>query len=126
MALPLTESKATTAGLPVTTGNQSWTLFINAKNFKGPVAFYTPVTWSRISRRHPPAVGPGLDARPGLVTGGAIEVNTVPRFVSEDTRRTCYSRIPASSACLNRDADGDGDVDQADFGAFQRNLTGSR
>jgi len=94
MALPLTEAKTTTAGQPVSTGNQSWTLFINAKNFKGPVAFYTPVTWSRISRRHPPAVGRGLDARPGLVTGGAIEVNTVPRFISQDANGTTYTRIP--------------------------------
>jgi len=94
MVLPLTALKTTTAGLPIPTGNQSWTLFINAKNFKGPVAFYTPATWSRISRRHPPAVGRGLDARPGLVTGGAIEINTVPRFVSQDADGTNYSRIP--------------------------------
>jgi hypothetical protein len=94
MVLPLTESKQTTAGLPVSTGNQSWTLFINSKNFKGPVALYTPVTWSRISRRHPPAVGRGLDARPGLVTGGAIEINTVPRLVATDDKGTNYSRIP--------------------------------
>jgi hypothetical protein len=94
MVLPLTAPKTTTAGLAVPTGNQSWTLFINAKNFKGPVAFYTPATWSRVSRQHPPAVGRGLDARPGLVTGGAIEVNTVPRFVSKDADGTNYSRIP--------------------------------
>jgi len=94
MALPLTKTKSITAGLPVTTGNQSWTLFINSRNFKGPVAFYTPVTWSRISRTHPPAAGRGLDSRPGLVTGGAIEVNTVPRFISTDARGTNYSRIP--------------------------------
>jgi hypothetical protein len=94
MALPLTEAKTITAGLPVSTGLQSWTLFINARNFKGPVAFYTPVTWSRISRRHPPAVGRGLDARPGLVTGGAIEVNTVPRWISQDAKGARYTRIP--------------------------------
>lgn len=94
MVLPLTEPKSTTAGLPVSTGNQCWTLFINAKNFKGPVAFYTPVTWSRISRRHAPAVGRGLDVRSGLVTGGAIEINTVPRFVGTDAKGTVYTRIP--------------------------------
>ena len=94
MALPLTKAKQTTAGLPVSTGDQSWTMFINSKNFKGPVAFYTPVTWSRISRRHPPAVGRGLDARPGLVTGGAIEINTVPRFVAEDATGETFTRIP--------------------------------
>ena len=94
MVLPLTEPKKTTAGLPVSTGNQCWTMFINSANFKGPVAFYTPVTWSRISRRHPPAIGRGLDARPGLVTGGAIEINTVPRLVAQNAKGVNYSRIP--------------------------------
>jgi len=94
MALPLTAPQAVGPGVPVPTGNQSWTLFINSRNFKGPVAFYTPATWSRISRRHPPAVARGLDARPGLVTGGAIEINTVPRMLAADARGTEYSRIP--------------------------------
>jgi hypothetical protein len=94
MALPLIEPKAMTAGLPVPTGGQCWTLFLNAKNFKGPVAFYAPAAWSRISRRHPPAAGRGLDARPGLVTGGAIEVNAVPRFVGRDAGGATYARIP--------------------------------
>jgi hypothetical protein len=94
MVLPLTQPKNKTAGLPIPTGNQCWTLFINSRNFKGPVAFYTPATWSRISRRHPPAVGRGLDARLGLVTGGAIEVNTVPRFIGKDRQGANYTRIP--------------------------------
>jgi hypothetical protein len=94
MALPLTQPKDTTAGQPVTTGNQCWTLFLNATNFRGPVAFYTPVTWSRISRRHPPAIGRGLDARPGLVTGGAIEINTVPRFVAQDAAGSAWTKVP--------------------------------
>jgi hypothetical protein len=94
MVLPLIEAKAKTAGLDVPTGAQSWTLFVNSKNFKGPVAFYTPTTWSRISLQHPPAVGRGLDARPGLVTGGAIEINTVPRFIGRDARGSTYTRIP--------------------------------
>jgi len=94
MALPLTPAKDTTAGLPVSTGSQCWTMFLNAENFRGPVAFYTPVTWSRISRRHPPAVGRGLDARPGLVTGGAIEVNTVPLLAGSAPDGTAYTRIP--------------------------------
>ena len=94
MALPLIEAKQTTAGLSVPTGDQSWCLFINSGNFKGPVAFYTPATWSRISRQHAPAEGRGLDARPGLVTGGAIEINTVPRFLAEDSQGTTFTRIP--------------------------------
>ncbi len=94
MALPLTEVKPASADMPAPTGNQCWTLFLNARNFRGPVAFYTPVTWSRISRRHPPAVGRGLDARPGLVTGGAIEINTVPMLTSRDAAGALYTRIP--------------------------------
>ncbi len=94
MALPLIAAKSKTAGLDLPTGDRSWTLFLNAKNFRGPVAFYTPATWSRISRRHPPAIGRGLDSRPGLVTGGAIEINTVPRFVGRDRAGVEYSRIP--------------------------------
>ena len=104
MVLPLTEPKAAGADSPVSTGNQSWTLFINSKNFRGPVAFYTPATWSRISRRHPPAVGRGLDARPGLVTGGAIEINTVPRFIGKAKDGAVYTRIPR----LQFPVDGDG------------------
>ena len=104
MVLPLTSAKKKTAGLDVPTGNQSWTLFLNSANFKGPVAFYTPVTWSRISRQHSPAIARGLDARPGLVTGGAIEVNTVPRFVAKDAQGATFTRIPR----LQFPADGDG------------------
>ncbi len=103
MALPLTEQKATTAGLPIPTGNQCWTLFLNTRNVKGPVAFYTPATWSRISRQHPPAISRGLDARPGLVTGGAIEVNTVPRFTAKDSAGTTYTRIPRLQFPVDKD-----------------------
>jgi hypothetical protein len=94
MALPLIPAKVMTAGKPVPTGNQCWTLFLSAENFKGPLAFYTPSTWSRISLRHPPAIGRGLDARPGLVRGGAIEINTVPCFVARDKDGKTFTKIP--------------------------------
>ncbi len=103
MALPLTNPRSTTAGLPIPTGNQCWTLFLNSANFRGPVAFYTPSTWSRISRQHPPAVGRGLDARPGLVTGGAIEINTVPRFVAKDADGATYTKIPKLQFPVDKD-----------------------
>ena len=104
MVLPLIEPKPAAGPGGVPTGGQCWTLFINSRDVKGPVAFYTPVTWSRISRRHPPAIARGLDARPGLVTGGAIEVNTVPRFIGTDAKGAQYTRIPR----LQFPADGDG------------------
>ena len=40
LPLPLTDPQATTAGKPIPTGNQSWTLFVSAANFKGPIAFF--------------------------------------------------------------------------------------
>ncbi len=103
MALPLTRAKATTAGINVPTGNQCWTLFLNTQNARGPVAFYTPSTWSRISRQYPPAAARGLDTRPGLVTGGAIEINTVPRMVAADAKGVSYTRIPRLQFPVDKD-----------------------
>lgn len=92
MALPFTEP--TTGDLP--TGDQSWTLFLSAANFKGPLAYYIPETWSKIAKLfdYPFIYGRGLDARPGLSGGGAMEINTVPCFLSKDAKGDVYSKIP--------------------------------
>jgi hypothetical protein len=90
MALPLIPPTNT----PVATGNQCWTAFFNTKNFRGPVAFYLPVAWSRMSRDYPPAVGRGLDALPGIADSGAIEIGAVPQFVSDKIQDSTYARIP--------------------------------
>ena len=82
------------AGGEVATGDKSWTLFLNAANFKGPVAFYLPDVWSRIYRKDASIVGRGLDARPGVMTGGAMEINTVPYFEAADGKGVRYTRIP--------------------------------
>ena len=91
MALPLTEAKD---GPIVPTGDLSWTLFLNASNFNGPVAFYIPETWSRLSRGYRTIIGRGLDARPGRMGGGAMEVNTVPYIEGEDDNGIKYSKVP--------------------------------
>ncbi|RYG38451.1 hypothetical protein EON81_03615 [bacterium] len=93
MAMPFTDP---TAGDPPT-GDQSWTCFLNTTNFKGPIAFYIPETWSKIGKLfdYPYIYGRGLDTRPGNIGGGfAIEINTVPRFDSRDASGTVYSKIP--------------------------------
>jgi hypothetical protein len=90
MALPLMPARAE----PVATGNQCWTAFFNTKNFRGPVAFYLPEAWSRMSKNYPPAVGRGLDALPGVADSGAIEINTVPEFVGSPVEGVTYTRIP--------------------------------
>jgi hypothetical protein len=93
MALPFTAP--TTEEPP--TGDQSWTCFLSAANFKGPVAYYIPETWSKIGKvfKYPFLYGRGLDARPGHMGGGAMEINTVPRFDSKDGQGVGYSKIPS-------------------------------
>jgi len=92
MALPFTD--------PVTgdppTGDQSWTCFLSTANFKGPIAYYIPETWSKIGKlfNYPFIYGRGLDARPAEMGGGAMEINTVPRFDAKDAKGEVYSKIP--------------------------------
>jgi len=92
MALPFTD--ATTTDPP--TGDQSWTCFLSAANFKGPIAYYLPETWSKIGKlfKYPFIYGRGLDARPGDMGGGAMEINTVPCFDAQDAHGTVYAKIP--------------------------------
>ena len=92
MALPFTEP---TAGDPPT-GDQSWTCFLSTANFKGPIAYYIPETWSKIGKlfNYDFIYGRGLDARPGNMGGGAMEINTVPCFESQDEKGVTYSKIP--------------------------------
>jgi hypothetical protein len=92
MALPFTDA---TKGDPPT-GDQSWTCFLSAANFKGPIAYYIPETWSKIGKlfNEPFLHGRGLDARAGIMGGGAMEINTVPRIDSRDAKGQIYSKIP--------------------------------
>jgi hypothetical protein len=92
MALPYTDP---TTGDPPT-GDQSWTCFLSAANFRGPIAYYIPETWSKIGKlfNYPFIYGRGLDARPGEMGGGAMEINTVPCFEAKDAHGVVYSKIP--------------------------------
>ncbi len=95
MALPFTDPVPSVEG-KAPTGDQAWTCFLAAKNFKGPIAYYIPETWSKIADvfRYPYLHGRGLDTRPGLVGGGAMEINTVPQLVASARDGTSYSKIP--------------------------------
>ncbi len=92
MALPFT---APVAGDPPT-GDQAWTCFLSASNFKGPIAYYIPETWSKPGKifNYPYIYGRGLDARPGKIGGGAMEINTVPSFQALDAKGNAYSKLP--------------------------------
>lgn len=99
MALPLFEPREK----PVKTGNQTWTLFVNASNFRGPVAFYVPSIWSKMSQNYATAVGRGLDALPGVASSGAIEINSVPQLVGAAVNGSAYHRIPQLRFPADRD-----------------------
>jgi hypothetical protein len=91
MALPFTEAYHNSK-VPV--GNQSWTCFINTKNFKGPIAFYLPETWAKFSAIYPEVAGLGLDAREGIISSGAMEIGNTPTFRIYDSDSTLYVKIP--------------------------------
>ena len=92
MALPLTAPY--TDKYPV--GERSWTLFLNAQNFKGPLAYYLPETWAKISENYPFDHGRGLDARPSTKNafGGTMEINTVPKLNAYDSNHHYFCKIP--------------------------------
>lgn len=93
MALPIIPAQPKKDG-NAASGDESWTCFLNAANFKGPTAFYIPRVWSRIADKYPTAEGRTLDAREGMVGAGAIEINTVPRFEATDKNGVVYTKIP--------------------------------
>ena len=94
LPLPLTDPKAMTAGKDVPTGNQCWTLFLNAANFKGPVAFFTPYFFSRPTVEQPELTGLFLDTRPSKPNRPLqMETQYVPAVLSEDAQGTTYARI---------------------------------
>ncbi len=98
LALPLTDAKSTTAGKDVPTGNHCWTLFLNTKNFKGPVAFFTPYFWSKAYVTNPDIAGMLLDTRPaGPNRHLQMETQYVPSVQSEDKKEELYARIAPTS-----------------------------
>ncbi len=98
LALPLTAPKSTTAGKNVPTGNHCWTLFLNTRNFKGPVAFFTPYFWSHTTVTDPCLAGKLLDSRPaGPNRALQMETQYVPSVQSTDEKGQTYARIAPTS-----------------------------
>jgi len=94
LPLPLTKAKSTTAGKNVPTGNQCWTLFLNAGNFKGPVAFFTPYFWSRPSVDDPRLSGMFFDSRPsGNRKIFSMETQHIQCSQTTDSKGRTYARI---------------------------------
>jgi hypothetical protein len=94
LPLPLTPAKPTTAGTNVATGDQSWTLFLNTANFKGPVAFFTPYFWSAGAVAESGFSGVLLDSRPSDPNRALqMETQHVPSIQAVDAKGETYARI---------------------------------
>lgn len=100
--LPWLSPKPTTDGKPVPTGGNGWTLFLNAKNFRGPVAFFAPHFWAKASLGVPNSIGQLLDHRPAD-PNRAIQMEThfIPAKVAQDSSGTWYARIAPTRFPVN-------------------------
>ncbi len=106
LPLPLTTAKSTTAGKAVPTGDNSWTLFLNTENFKGPVAFFTPYFWSRATAGDPKLAGLFLDGRPSDPNRALqMETQYVPSMQAVDAKGEIYARIAPTSFPRNPQGD---------------------
>lgn len=91
-ALPLIPAGTSSAGLA--TGDQSWTLFVQGANFKGPVGFFPPETWSTVHATDRSALGRGHDRMPASMGVASLEIGFTAMFVAQDARGVRYARIP--------------------------------
>jgi hypothetical protein len=105
LPLPLTSPKTTTAGVNVPTGDNSWTLFLNTKNFKGPVCFFTPFFWSHSAAMNPALAGLLLDTRPSLPNKPfQMETQYVPSALSVDEKgEQTFARVAPTSFPVGAD-----------------------
>ena len=94
LPLPLTQAKTNTAGKDIPTGDQSWTLFLNTRNFKGPVAFFTPYFWSSGAVVEPRFKGMLLDSRPSDPNRALqMETQHIPSVQAVDAKGETYARV---------------------------------
>jgi len=98
LPLPLTPAKTNTAGKDIPTGDQSWTLFLNTRNFKGPVAFFTPYFWSAGIVAEPRFQGMLLDGSP-TDSNRALQMETqdIPSAQAKDKKGETYARVAPTS-----------------------------
>ncbi len=104
LPLPLTDTMSETNGEPISTGNQSWTLFLNSENFKGPLTFVLPTFWSKSLVDNPHLEGQFFDARPSNQNVGfGVEHAYSPALISYDNSGKAYSKVSRRSFPKNAD-----------------------
>lgn len=92
--LPLTDPIEETYGSDFSTGNQCWTLFLNATNFKGPATFFIPTFWTETALDELQYEGSFLDARASDKNPAfAMEYAESPAIIGTDDSGDNYARI---------------------------------
>ena len=94
-------------------GENSWTMFINSKNFKGPLVFIAPQFFADGLEKNPIQKGLTLDVKSGRLGSLAAEWASIPFYKYTDTAGTVYTKIPG----LQFPVDANGNF------ALSRNLT---
>lgn len=104
LPLPLTPAKNTTDGQNVVTGDNSWTLFLNTKNFKGPVCFFTPHFWSSCAIKDSKLLGRTLDTQ-GADPNKDFQMETqyFPATLAQSATGQDYARIAPVSFPVGSD-----------------------
>lgn len=104
LPLPLTDTMSETNGEAVSTGNQSWTLFLNSENFKGPLTFILPTFWSKAAVENPHLESHFFDARPSNQNVGfGIEHADSPALISYYNSGDAYAKVSRRSFPKNTD-----------------------
>lgn len=94
LPLPLTDTLTARNGVNITTGNQNWTLFLNATNFKGPATFFVPTFWTDPVVQDPTLEGLFLDSRPSDPNiGFGIEHAASPGLLASDGGYNLYAKM---------------------------------
>ena len=75
-------------------GDNSWTLFMNSSNFKGPLVFVAPQFWVDGSISNPLQKNLTMDMKSGSVGGLASEWNSIPYYRYIDSSNKIYTKIP--------------------------------
>ncbi len=104
LPLPLTPAKNVTDGQNVVTGENSWTLFLNTQNFKGPVCFFTPHFWATCVAKDPKLAGHLLDTQ-GADPNKEFQMETqyIPSAIARTTSGEDYARIAPVSFPVGSD-----------------------
>jgi hypothetical protein len=94
LPLPLIPAKTITAGATVKTGDQCWTLFLNAGNFKGPAAFVLPYFFSKTTVDDPRLEGMFLDSVPSRPKRAfSMETQYIPWMQATGSNGKRYARM---------------------------------